>query len=305
MPGDFDPTVKIVVETSPADWLALTGRPPAPVTVIDAEVSAVLSGAADKFLRVDAVEPYVLHLDFQSGHDSASLPGRLHLYNAVASYRTGLPVRSVAVLLRPEADSPRLTGVRESRLHDEDEPEDRFRYQVLRVWQVPADQLLRGGLGAVALAPVGAVSQAELPAVIRRMERRFRGVAQSRELWTATRVLMGLRYPADIVAMLLRGITQMKESTTYQAIVAEGLAEGLAEGRAKGLAEGRVEEARRLLLMMGQSYLGQPSRAERAALDAIPEVERLEELTVRAPRAASWHDLLGLPAPRRRPRRRS
>src|SRR5438876_10973202 len=110
MSKDFDPTLKVLVETSPADWLALVGRPPAPVSVIDADVATVISAAADKFLHVHADPEYVLHLDFQSGHDSASLPSRLRLYNTAADYRTGLVVRSVAVLLRPEADSPQLTG---------------------------------------------------------------------------------------------------------------------------------------------------------------------------------------------------
>jgi hypothetical protein len=126
MPKDFDPTLKVLVETSPADWLPLAGRPLAPVSVIDADISAVVSGGADKFLRVHADPEYILHLDFQSGHDSASLPPRLWLYNTIADYRTGLPVQSVAVLLRPEADSPQLTGQYQRSLPGE-EPHAVFR----------------------------------------------------------------------------------------------------------------------------------------------------------------------------------
>ena len=95
----YDPTLKALVETAPADWLPLLRLPPARVSVIDADVSAVLSGAADKVLLVHADPQYLLHLDFQAGHDSARLPRRLRLYNTVLEDRHDLLVRSVAVLL--------------------------------------------------------------------------------------------------------------------------------------------------------------------------------------------------------------
>jgi predicted transposase YdaD len=303
MARDYDPTVKALVEVEPGSWLPLAGRPPAPVTVIDADVSALLSGAADKFLHVHADPEYVLHLDFQSGHDSAHLPRRLRLYNAVAGYRTGLAVRSTAVLLRPEADSPRLTGTLELTLPG-DEPEEVFRYRVIRVWQLPVEPLLAGGLGTLPLAPISDVSQSQLPGVIRRMKVRLRRERRAKELWTATEVLLGLRYPPDLVDILLRGVTGMKESSTYQRIVAEGLAEGRTEGLAEGLAKGRTEEARRVLLLLGEEQFGAPDPPTRTAIDGIENVERLEQLIKQTRRAGSWQDLLGRSAPRRRNGRR-
>ena len=70
-----------------ASWLPFCGRPAAPTTVLDPDVSAPVSGAADKFLRVHADPEHILHLDFQSGHDSAQLPPRLRLY--IVQSRTG------------------------------------------------------------------------------------------------------------------------------------------------------------------------------------------------------------------------
>ncbi len=291
MARDYDPTLKALVEVDPASWLPLTGRPPAPVTVIDADVSAVLSGAADKFLRVHADPEYVLHLDFQSGHDSAQLPPRLRLYNAVVDYRTGWPVRSVAVLLREETDSPQLTGLLERGLPDEP-PEELFRYRVLRVWQLPVERLLAGGLGTLPLAPISDVEQGQLPGVIRRMKERLRRERRARELWTATKVLLGLRYPRELVDVLLQGVMGMKESSTYQAIVAEGLAEG------------RTEGARHFLLELGEDKFGPPDDRAREAIEAIADVERLVELGKHVQSTASWQELLGLPAPRRRNGRR-
>jgi hypothetical protein len=115
MSPSYDPTLKTLVEIAPADWLSLLGLPRKRITVEDTDLATVVSGAVDKILRVHADPEYLLHFDFQSGHDSAMLPQRLRWYNSVLDYRHDRPVVSVAVLLRPEADSPRLTGFFERR----------------------------------------------------------------------------------------------------------------------------------------------------------------------------------------------
>jgi hypothetical protein len=56
--------------------------------VIDADIATV-SGAADKVLRVEARPPYLLHLEFVSGQDSAALPSTLHVRNALLGDRHG------------------------------------------------------------------------------------------------------------------------------------------------------------------------------------------------------------------------
>jgi predicted transposase YdaD len=292
---EFDPTLKVLVDASPADWLSLLSRPLAPVSVMDTDLSAVLSAAADKFLRVEAPAPYILHLEFQAGHDSASLAPRLRMYNTIVDYRSGLPVRSVAVILRPEADSPQLTGVYERVIAGE-HPHVVFHYDVIRIWQVPVERFLEGGLGTLPLAPISAVAEAELPRVIKRMGERLGRQERAKELWTATRILLGLRFPDAVTAVLLQGVMGMKESTTYQAIVAEGLAEGLAKGR--------VEGARRLLAVLGGEHLGEIDSHTRSALEEIDDLDRLERMAKGLLKAKSWQDLLGRPLPRRRNGRR-
>jgi len=76
------------------------------------------------------------------------LPRRLRLYNGVLDYRHDRLVLSVAVLLRPEADSPQLTGSFERRFPGQ-EPLTLLRYRVIRVWQLPVDRLLAGGVGTL------------------------------------------------------------------------------------------------------------------------------------------------------------
>lgn len=72
----------------------------------------------------------------------------------------------------------------------------------------------------------------------------------------------------------------MKESVTYQAIIAEGKAEGLVEG------------ARKLLLHQGTGRFGPPSKANLADLKRINDLARLEELSDRMLIVDSWRELL-------------
>ncbi len=134
--------------------------------------------------------------------------------------------------------------------------------------------------------------RARLPATVARMKRRLEREAEpgrAAELWSATYILMGLCYERAFVQRLLQGVIAMEESVTYQAI----LEEGEARGEAKGKAAGRAEEARKILLLQGRSRFGAPSADEAGALDAVTDVRKLEELSVRLLQAASWQDLLG------------
>ena len=72
------------------------------------------------------------------------------------------------------------------------------------------------------------MQKADLPAVVAQMKQRFdrEAPSQAKELWSAAYILMGLRYESAMVQSLLRGVVNMKESSTYQAILEEGEAIG-------------------------------------------------------------------------------
>lgn len=102
-------------------------------------------------------------------------------------------------------------------------------------------------------------------------------------LWMASLLLMGFRYDEKMATQLVKGVWKnMRESTTYQAI--------LKEGRDMG----QIAEARRMLLMLGGNRFGDPNEATRAAVDAIQNVERLERITLRVYDAniSDWESLL-------------
>jgi hypothetical protein len=280
----FDPTLKALVESAPADWPAFAGLPAGPTDVIDADIATV-TGAADKVLRVRAAAPYLMHLEFVSGHDAAALPRKLHVRNVLLVDRHDADVRSVAVLLRPEADSPALTGTY-ARSFPGEEPYLTFRYRVIRVWQVPASLILAGGVGTLPLAPISDVTEGELPGIIKLMQGRLRGRAlraRAASVWAATYVLLGLRYSEEFAHQLLQGVLSMEESVTYQAIIREGAARGA------------VDEARKLLLLQGEMRFGPPRKGIANAIKRIADLGRLEGLVMKLVSAGSWEDLLATP----------
>lgn len=290
MERPFDPALKTLAELAPADWLPLAGRRRRRVTVADSDVGTIVSGASDKLFRVHDDPEYLLHLDFETGHFRAELPLRLRLYNSVFEYRHDRVVLSVPVLLSPAADSPQWSGLLQRGFSGE-QPLSTLRYQVIRVWQLPVEQLLTGGPGTLALAPISNITEGQLRAVIRRMRERLRGPKappKAADVWAAAYVLLGLRYSDEFAQSLIEEVLSMEESTTYQAIVRRG----------------RVEEARRNVLMIGEVKFGPPDDSARSAVEAINDLDRLEELLLLQVSAASWEELLATPAPRRRNSRR-
>jgi predicted transposase YdaD len=278
--------VKTLAELAPADWLPLAKRRRRRVTIEDSDVGTIVSGATDKLFRVHDEPEYLLHLDFEAGHFRSDLPLRLRLYNSVFEYRHRCVVLSVPVLLCPEADSPQWNGCLQRRLPGE-EPVSILRYEVVRVWKLPVDRLLSGGIGTLALAPISNVSEADLRYVIQRMKQRLSGAKPPRraaDIWAASYVLLGLRYSDQLAHALFEEVLSMEQSATYQAIVRRG----------------RAEEARRILLRLGTLKHGVPDDATRDAIESIVDIAELEELSDRLLSSMSWQELLSSRLPKRR-----
>jgi predicted transposase YdaD len=292
MPQPFDPVLKTLSELAPADWLPLAGRRRRRVTLLDSDLGTLVSGAGDRIFRVHDTPEYLLHLEFETGHFRADLPLRLRLYNSVFEHRHQCVAVSVVVLLRPEADSPQWNGSLRRSLPREPRPRSTLEYKVVRVWNLPAEQLLAGGVGTLPLAPISNVAEGEVQSVIRRMRERLSGPRPPRranDLWAAAYLLLGLRYSAEFAQAIFQEVLGMEESATYQAIVRRS----------------RAEEARRLLLLAGSNKFGAPDPATRARIEQWEDLEQLEQLVaVGVATATSWQDLLPPPPPRPRTRHR-
>jgi hypothetical protein len=196
----YDVTLKQLILDDPAAWLERFGiAPPGPFTEIDSGVTT-LTAAVDKVYRVEAPEPFLLDFEFQSSHETELV--RTLWYRQVAlDYRHNLPVLRVLLLLRKEANSPGLTGVYERRMRD-GRMINWYQYQVVRLWQEGPEPYLTSSVSLVPLAPLTAVSQSDLPGLVERMKERIDQEPRLRAsmLWTATYLLMGLRFSDDLAA---------------------------------------------------------------------------------------------------------
>jgi predicted transposase YdaD len=296
----YDATLKALL--SPIDdWLIRLGiTVHGPIEELTVDLSTV-TAAADKVYRVLEAAPWLLHVEVQASRDPL-LSRRLLKYNALLYDLCGVPVHSVVILLRREADDPSLTGELQYRAR----PALgglQFQYRVARVWEWSVEELLTGGLATLPLAPLSAeVSALDLPQIIRRIDERLRRetiAAEVSKLWTATYVLMGLRFSQELSTAVMQGVLSMKESVTYQAILREGEARGEARGEAtgeaRGEARGALREARNSLLSVGRGLLGDPTKEQENLVNGIADLDLLRRRIANLPLVKTWEELLQRP----------
>jgi hypothetical protein len=281
----YDATLKDLVQSFPRDWLAALGLPVGgPVAAVNVDLSTVSAATDAVFALGEPPESYVT-LDFQSSRD-ASLARRVLVYNVLLHQRFRVPVHSVVVLLRRAAEDSGLDGT----VRYEAQPGRGgldFRFEVVRLWQRPVDELLRGTVGTLPLAPLGALPEGltpeeALPAVVRQLEERLaRSVppTDAVKLMTAAYLLTGLRISKQGTNQIYRGVAMLsdvlKDSSTYQYI----------------LEQGAIDHGRKVLLRQGRVKFGEPDAATVARVEATDDLEQLDRLSERLVSVGSWQEL--------------
>ncbi len=283
----FDVSPKAIAEQYPADWLRLLGWPADDVKVIESDV-ATISGAADKVIRVGGSEPWLAIFEFMSVY-KAMVPERLHWHSTLLKYRHQMLARSVVVLLRPQADGPILTGEYTEAFAKED-PYLTFHYRVLRLWEIPAEQLLASGLGASLFAPLGRLDRKRVLETVRAVRKRVRAERPDKapELLSAMYILMGLRYDEAMINLIEKEVDEMEESISYQRI----LKKGEARGETRGEIRGELKALHKMLILMGSTQFGPADAATERKIRTITDVGRLERLVLAAKAVPSWRQLL-------------
>ncbi len=291
MSHPFDATLKDILGRSAANLAPLLNLPAdLPSRPLNIDLSTI-SAATDVALGFGDPLRFIVDVNFQSGPD-AYLDGRLLLYNAAYHHHYPVPVRSVAILLRPAADLASLTG----RLaYQEGGGRVEFDYEVVRLWQQPLDPFLTGGLALLPLAPLSQLPadvplQDALRGVIHRVDDRLAAEAphdRAVKLMTAAFVLTGLRLRGPALDEIFRGVKIMHESAAFDLYEEKGWE--------RGRQDGRLEEVHRLLLRQGSKRFGAPNTETEAALGAIRDIDHLERLADAVLTASSWQEFLAAP----------
>jgi hypothetical protein len=162
-----------------------------------------------------------------------------------------------------------------------------FSYEVIRLWERPAEELVGADLGVAPLAMLGRLPEDlsledGLTAVAQRVVERLINEAppdRAKKLLTDALLLTGLRVRRDMAVRIFRGVRLMQESDTYLMI----------------LDEGKEKQAKKAILLVGEERLGPPDESINVRLEGITDLERLDRMIRRAVKAASWQEILDTP----------
>ncbi|HVC99294.1 MAG TPA: hypothetical protein VND64_36855 [Pirellulales bacterium] len=278
----FDATLKDMGRDSPQGFLEAFDRPPTlPLSLLNVDLSTVTT-AADLVLGLGEPLVEIIHLEFQSSA-AAWKHADLMAYNALLFAHEHVPVHTVMVLLRPEAAHSNTSGAIGYAPRPGRGKMD-FVYEVVRLWERPAEELLAADLGVAPLAVLGRLPkdlslEDGLTGVVQRIAERLTKEAspeRAKKLLTETLLLTGLRVRREEAVRIFRGVRIMQESDTYLMI--------LDEGREKG--------AREDILLVGEERFGPADEAIKAQLSTVTDLDRLKRMVRRTAKAASWQEIV-------------
>jgi hypothetical protein len=281
----FDATLKDLGRDDPIAVLTAFDQPPTgAVFLLNVDLSTITT-AADLVIGIGDPLTEVVHIDFQSSA-AAWKHADILTYNALLHAEYHVPVHSIIILLRPQAAHSNLNGV-VSYATRSGRGSMNFAYEIVRLWERPAESFLYGALGTLPFAVLGTLPEgvptvdamaAVAQKLIERIEREA-ATDQGRKLLTAAFLLAGLRVTRAVAKQVFRGLRQMRDSDTYMAI----------------LDEGREEHAKATILRLGRKRFGQPDEPFLTLLNGMSDLERLDRLLDRMLDATSWRDLLETP----------
>ena len=187
-------------------------------------------------------------------------------------------MRTIFILLRPKADHSKLKGLLS---YASGNSGVEFRYEVVRLWEQPAETYLDAGLGIVPLAVLGALptnlSESDgLRMIAKEIETRLVSGTSSENavrLMQAAYNLTRLRMPTGDIRHIFGGVGIMQ--TAYDEMV-----------------ERIVEQMQKTLLRQGSVRFGPPQPEIEAAVRSISDYERLERMSIAVLTAKDWQDLL-------------
>ena len=281
----FDATLKDMGRESPLGFLTTFDQPPTlPVRPLNVDLSTV-TALADLVLGLGELLAEIVQLDFQSSA-AAWKHADVMAYHALLFSHYHVPVHTVIILLRPGAAHANMNGLisyapRPGRGRME------FSYEVVRLWERPAEELLRADLGVVPLAMLGRLPEnlsleEGLTVIAEQLAERITKEAppdRAGKLLIDAFLLTGLRLRRDAAARVFQGVRAMQESDTYLAI----------------LEEGEEKHARKAVMLVGQERCGAPSEEVSSRLENIRDLERLDRMLRRAAKAESWDEILETP----------
>ncbi len=228
----YDNLCKTLIESNPQPFLRwLLGENFSEATesvqVLKTELS-VEPIRAD-FVSFLQVGSQILHIEFQTVGDR-DMPLRMLDYY-VRLYRLHrCPIQQIVIFLQ-ETNSPLV------RLDRFETTNTLHSYRVVRLWEEDATLMLNDW----ALLPFAVLARSPQPEeMLRTIAQKIEQIELSKEranIATYAYMLGGLRYSKEILSQLLREEI-MRESVTYQDLLAKGVKQGIQQGVKQGIQQG-------------------------------------------------------------------
>ena len=158
-----------------------------------------------------------------------------------------------------------------------------FRFQVVRAWELAAEDVMRAGVGFLPLAvlgtpPPGQTRVQALAGLAERIADRAaaENEAEAGKIVKAAFLLSTMHVEARIARDIFTRVTEVEDLPGYLLIQEEGA----------------IKFARDIILQQGHRNLGVPTEKQVNRLNAIEDVDRLKRLVLRVTTASSWDALL-------------
>jgi predicted transposase YdaD len=232
-----------------ASWLLDSPVRTAQAAPSDLPGSTIVADQVFRIILEDGRE-MLFHLEFQGRRSHEPMSWRMLDYMARLSYHHRLPMESVVLYIGRGAGATD-TGVYQISGLD-GTPVVAWRYRVMRLWQMSADDLLQSGK----LAPLTLLGQTQMPtpmvtltAAVTRMRQVADGEQRS-HLLSALIALLPEEEMINMVQQLLEdeGLLEELNLPYLQKLRTEALTKGLTEGMTRGRAAGRQEGEAEMLL---------------------------------------------------------
>lgn len=236
MADDWDDAIKRLFREHPQDFVSWLVKD----AIYDGAVSGELKNRtrrADILVNIvqrETLKAGLLHAEIQS-KDDENIIGRLQEYNLMSTLTYRKPVISFLILLRPMPGAPGSPVI--TALFDEIEIW-RFHYVVIRLWEIPAEELLHSGLiGLLPLVPLtkGGTEQETLLTTVTEL-----AAAKEYDLLALAKVIASLIMKGKIAQETLERMFAMyqsilEDSWVYQEIMQRGMDKGFAQGERRAL----------------------------------------------------------------------
>ena len=260
----YDEICKFIAENFAVDLATWLLGEPIHFTLLEPTELQVAPIRADSLIFLESDE-LILHIEFQTDPKD-DIPFRM------ADYRLRIHRRfphkriyQVVIYLR-KSNSP-LTRITSFEL-----PELNHQYNVIRLWEVPTQDLLTSS----GLLPFATLSQTDNPertlAQVAQEIEQIRDKTEQSDVAATTAILAGLALDRMVIKRLLKDDI-MKESVIYQEI----LSIGEARGETRGETRGRQEEGVSLVLRLLNRRIGQISADLTQEIRSL-SIEQLEDL---------------------------